>query len=284
MKNGLVPSESPSQDEKRASQQERMAIFDVYIKMTAEYTDELREKGRNVKELDCPTVLSELKEGLPIRVGPQANPGIILRGDTFVELGHPQAGSSGFLLWTKDLSLIRDGRVTLIGPDIQESSEGSLPFGQIVMVAGEELEEKDHEMLIQGQYIADQIEGYMVKSSSRNIWSRVSKDGAAKGFCFETLGRALMAIFKSEILKVQAMEIIFVTSSKDDVRRIDDLAAQVQKISKEIVKETWKVRGYDIECDLDCSSCNDKPVCDNIREVLAERKRKDEEPRAESTV
>ena len=117
----------------------------------------------------------------------------------------------------------------------------------------------------------------MIKSTPGRMWSRVSNDAVEKGFSFETLGKALMAISKTEVPKVQAMEIIFVTSSKHDVQRLDDIAQQVRKISKDIVREIWLAKGYDIlECtqSWDCGTCTDKSVCDEIREVIKVRKKK----------
>jgi CO dehydrogenase/acetyl-CoA synthase beta subunit len=188
------------------------------------------------------------------------------------------------MLRTDNPSLVRDGRITLIGPDVDESSGKSLPFGQVVMMGGVELSDKEHEALQHLTFIGDQIEGYMVRSLSRNLWSRVSNDAAQKGFCFETLGKALMAIYKSNNLKIQAMETIFVTSSKEDVGLLDHIAAQVQKIDKEIVKQNWKIRGYDIDCAFDCSSCTDKPVCDDIREVLRAKKKSDKDGAGSQTL
>ena len=260
-----------------AKSKQIMAIFDAYVTKLAEYVGEMRGKGRQVREIDCPAAVSKLVEGLPVRIGPQASSGIVLRGDTFVELGNPDAGSCAFLLWTDKPSLIRDGKITLIGPDVQESPGASLPFGQVLMVGGVGLSEEEHETLEQNQYVADRIEGYMIRSVSQLMWSRVSKDAAGKGFCFETLGRALMTIFKSEVPKVQAVEIVFVTSSKEDLQPLDDIGAQVRKIAKDIERETWKAKGFDIvECTLgwDCNSCPDKPVCDDIRELITVRKKK----------
>ncbi|MBM4462533.1 MAG: carbon monoxide dehydrogenase [Chloroflexi bacterium] len=254
-----------------------MSIFDAYVTKMAEYLEEMKTGGRRIKEASHRTEVSQLLEGLPIRVGPEASPGIILRGDTFIELGNPEAGSAAFVLWTDNPSLIRDGRITLIGPDIQESPGASLPFGQVLLVAGEGLGEAEHQVLEQSQYVADQIEGYMIRSSSQHMWSRVSKDAAAKGFSFETLGRALMAIFKTGVPKVQAVEVVFVTSSKEDVQRLDSIAVQIRKIAKDIVAKVWKAKGFDImECTFgwDCSSCPDQPVCDDIREIITVRKQK----------
>ena len=256
-----------------------MALFDAYIKKLADYQQELHVKGKQVKQIVCPTAIGELQEGLPVRVGPKANSGIILRGDTFVELGNPDKGSSNFILWTDNTSLIRDGTITLIGPDIPESAGGSLPFGQVLMVGGADLGKAEHAQLKANQYIADQIEGYMIKSIPQHMWSRVSLDAAGKGFNFEILGKALMAIYRSTVPKIEAMEVMFVTSSKEDLQLLDNIGEQTREISSNITKETWKAKGYDldeIECTLgwDCRSCEYKPVCDDIRTVVKVRKKK----------
>lgn len=252
-----------------------MALFDTYIKKLADYQQDLRAKGRQVREIYCPTEVSELTEGLPVRVGSQDSGGIILRGDTFIELGNPDAGSCAFLMWTDKPPLIQDGRITLIGPDIPESPGSSLPFGQVLMVGGAGLGEGEHTLLEGNQFIADQIEGYMIKSVSQLMWSRVSRDAAGKGFNFETLGRALMAIFKSEVSKIEAMEVIFVTSSKEDLQLLDKIGEQVREISHNITKEVWLAKGYDIECTQlwDCESCPDSSVCDDIKEMVNVRKK-----------
>jgi CO dehydrogenase/acetyl-CoA synthase beta subunit len=247
--------------------------FDDQIGGVAAYLAALRSGGRRVREFALPVSAEALRQDLPVRLGPGANPRIILRSETFLELGNPAAGSCALVLWTANPSLIADGRLTLVGPDIPEAAGASLPFGQILLVGGEYLSDAEHQTVAQTQYVADQIEGYMVKSSSRNIWSRVSHDAAAKGFRFKTLGRALMAIYKSSLPKVKAMEIIFVTSSREDVLGLAGTAQEVREIGAEIVKEHWKAKGYDLDCDLDCRSCHDKDVCDDIRKVAAARRR-----------
>jgi len=254
-----------------------MAPFDVYITGLAQYISDMREKGRQVREISCPIDVNGLLSGLPVRVGRKSYEGIILRSDTFVELGSPDQGSCAFLLWTDKPSLVRDGKITLIGPDIQESPGSSLPFGQVLLLGGTDLGKEDHELMGNSQFVSDQIEGYMIRSVPQRMWSRVSKKAAEKGFSFETLGRALAAILKSEIHNVQAVEMLFVTSSKEDVDQLEYIDKQVQKIAREIVRETWKAKGIEIfECNLgwDCSSCPDKPVCDDIRELIIIRKKK----------
>ncbi len=251
-----------------------MTLFDAYIRKVSEYVEEMRAQGRSVKVLSTPALL----EGLPVKIGPGANPGVILREDTYAELGNPEAGSCAFALFTDKPGLIPDGRITLIGPDIKEAAGQSLPFGQVLMMGGAGLDDKNLEELQQPGFIGDQIEGYMVRSSSQSVWSRVSKDAAAKGFDFTSLGRALMALYRSGNGNIQAMEAVFVTSGRDDIKRLDDIAAQVRKINKELVRQAWKLRGYDIDCASDCSSCGDKAVCDEIKEVLKEQQARSPQP------
>jgi CO dehydrogenase/acetyl-CoA synthase beta subunit len=254
-----------------------MSIYDAYIPKLADYVTDLRAKSRQIREFRCPSDVGQLLEGLPVRVGPGASQGIILRGDTFAEIGNPEAGSAAFLLWTDNPALVNDGKITLIGPDIPESPDASLPFGQVLIVAGSGLTEKDHQTLEHAQFVADRIEGYMIRSVAQLIWSRVHKEVASRGFCFETLGRALVSIFKTDVPKVQAMEILFVTSGKDDLEPLGTMGAQVNKIFKSMLREDWKARGFDVyECasGYDCKSCPDQPVCDDIKEVIKVRKKK----------
>jgi len=86
-----------------------------------------------------------------------------------------------------------------------------------------------------------------------------------------------MAIFKSEVPKVEAVDTLFVTSSREDVERLDEVAAQVCHIGKNIVRENWLAKSIDIlECTFgwDCRSCEYKPVCDDVRKLITVRKRK----------
>ena len=253
-----------------------MSIFDAYLTEVAQYVQEMKEKGRPFREMNCPTTVNALKEGLPVSIGDQSKGGVILRRDTFIELGNPEVGSSAFLLWTDNSSLVTDGRITLIGSDIPESPGASLPLGQVLIVGGKEIGDKEHDALERSQYISDQIEGYMLRSTLGQTWGRVSKDAAARGFSFETLGRGLMALLKAEVPGIEAMEIVFVTSNKEDLQPLSRIAKQVQEIGRKISKEVWKAKGYDIvECGngVSCGSCSSKKVCDDIREVINVQKK-----------
>jgi CO dehydrogenase/acetyl-CoA synthase beta subunit len=248
-----------------------MAIFDAYIELTSGYVEELRAAGRQVREL---SLAGDPPPPLPLKIGPGAGSGLVLKSDTFLELGSPTAGSCAFVLSSERTSLIRDGRVRLIGPDVRESPAGVLPFGQVIM-AGVALSGEDYQLLVQSQYTGDWIEGYMVKSMPGRIWSRVSNEAAEKGFGFEFLGTALMQLVKDQVPKVTAAEVIFVTSDKADVQRLGAIGTEVSSIAREIRKKIWEKRGIDIsDCAFggDCGSCGDRSVCTEVRKIASLRR------------
>ena len=124
-----------------------MSVFNPYISQITKYIEQLREKGLPVKQINRPVSPGQLVAGLPIKIGPKSSGGVILRSDTFVELGNPDVGSIAFFLWTDNISLLKDCRITLIGPDIPESEGASLPFGQVLIIGGTGLDASDHSKL-----------------------------------------------------------------------------------------------------------------------------------------
>lgn len=253
-----------------------MSVYDDYIERVRGYL-----KERQVREFICPASVDDLMVGLPVRVGPGANPGIILRSDMYVELGSPAEGSTGFIVWTENPNLIRDGRTLLVGPDITEIDGGSRPFAQVIMLAGKKLGTELQERIEEYQHISDNLEGYMVRSSSRNIWGRISKEAVASGFTMETLARALMITMKTGIPEIESMEIVFITSTKEDIQELDAIAEEVAAARKAVIKEYWKEKGYDLECELDCNSCTSKETCEDIKEIILARNRQERSGKSE---
>lgn len=249
-----------------------MAIFDTYIEQTDGYAEEMHEKGRLVRELSS----ADIPAALSLKIGPGASPGIVMKSDTFLELGSPAMGSCSFALYSDNVSLIHDGRIRLIGPDVQESPPAALSFGQVIVAGGETLADEEYQTLIQSQYIGDQIEGYMVKCTPGHIWTRVSREAAEKGFNFKFLGMALITLVKARIPGVTAAEILFVTSDKADVQRLGAIGTGVSAVARDIKARQWHNRGINIaDCAFGghCGSCEDKSACDEIRNITLTRKR-----------
>lgn len=251
-------------------------IFDPYIQKTFQFIEESARAEAQISVSDLPGVENASDERLAAFVRHDDSPNIILREDTFLELGSTAAGSCAFVLPTDKPAMIHDGRITLIGQDIPESSGLSLPFAQVLLVAGERIHEDDIESIREVQFIDGKIDGFMARSLFENMWCRVGRAAARKGFCFEILGRIILNHARQSHEKIQAVEVVFLTSGKDDLRFFNRINDQVRKINKEFRKEQWRIKGYNIECGLDCGSCADKSACDDIRAVLEEQRRQKE--------
>jgi len=250
-----------------------LAEFDEQILAIRGFVRKREEEGRPLSTIQCAGSADDLVRGLPVRFGPDNPPPVILKEDTFAELGNPVHGSASMVLWTRQAELIRDGLITRIGPDIPEAEGQSLPFGQVILLGGSRLEEKDLARLERASNLSSLLEGYMIRHVPRKLWSRVSQEAADKGFCFETLGRALMAHYKRTFPLLEAMELLFVTSSKADVGELEGIGLQAKGKSLSIRKLTRTEEGT-YECDdLTCDDCPEKPICDTIRDVLVIRKK-----------
>ena len=168
-------------------------------------------------------------------------------------------------LVTENLDLVNDGVITLIGPDIPEVC-GSLPFAQILLIASNELQDEDYRKINSFQYELE-LKGYMIKAvpSSLNIWSRVSKESANNGLSLEILGKVIIDSYKSKF-NIPSIEIVFVTSSKEDVEELRDLHHKVIRIISAMNKMIE-------EMSFDCSSCEYVDVCGDTRKLGALREK-----------
>jgi CO dehydrogenase/acetyl-CoA synthase beta subunit len=211
---------------------------------------------------------------LPWPVGGSRN--IVLKEDIGLELGNPAMESVSCLLWTEKLSLIEDGRVTLVGPDFFESAGESLPFGKVVLVGAEGFDEdnvydrhKDMDFL---RYDLD-LQGFMMRAVSQYMreWCRISREALSNGFSANILGSSLIGLLQRKPY-VKSVEVIFITSTTSDVTRIKDVATPAEKILSAMNKMAS-------EMDFECGSCDFQEVCDEaeglkgMRDRLMERKK-----------
>lgn len=245
--------------------------FDSNILEIHNYIHALSLKGVKIRKYNSSTTKKMLKEKLDYFVNYAQSPSIILRDDTHVDLGDSQSGSCSIVIKTKTLPIINDGRITLVGPDIVESTRKSLPFGQIMIVGGEKIDELDYEYIYDIQYIDGWIRGYMVRSMYKNMWCRVNKDAAQKGLCFEIIGKTLIDLAKTNINEIESVEVIFITTDQSDMQLLYNIDLSIEKFLKENRKNQLKNDGYEIDCGFDCQTCVDKETCDRIREAWKDK-------------
>jgi CO dehydrogenase/acetyl-CoA synthase beta subunit len=184
---------------------------------------------------------------------------IVLKEDMGLELGSPEKESLSCLLWTENLTLITDSRITLVGPDFSESIGQSLPFGKVVLVGVTGFDEDNayerHKELDFLRYDID-LTGFMMRAVSQYMkeWCRVNHEAVANGFSAKVLGSSLIRLLRKKPYVVSA-EVIFFTSSTEAVRRLREITAPTEKIVSAMDKMA-------AEMDFECESCDYQEVCE----------------------
>jgi len=199
--------------------------------------------------------------------------GIILKEDTLLELGHPSVGSLNASLTTNESSLIDNGHITVIGPEISEMQGRQLPFAQIAVGSCQEQVNDLPFLMDRALHTSAQTDEYMVRTQPGAIWARLSKSAATSGFSFEQLGKRLIQSLLHKIDSLEHLELFFVTGHKSDIGELTEIIAPAKtRLNK--LKTFARTDDGEYECstDLDCDDCSEQEVCDTIRDVIKIRK------------
>lgn len=143
------------------------------------------------------------KVPIPVPFGPAFQGERIRKENMYVELGG-QIKPGFEYLTTKELDEVEDGKIEVIGPEIDDVEEGSkIPVGIWAEVAGREMQ-PDFEPILE-RYIHDFINcahGVFHMGQRDITWIRISKEAKKKGFKFRHLGSILHAKFHGEFGKI----------------------------------------------------------------------------------
>ena len=200
------------------------------------------------------------------------NRNLVLEQDMAVELGNPQTESTSFMLWENDSGTIRDNHISLIGPDLGEAADVRLPFGKIVLVGGKDFTPDNaydrYREMEAIRYDID-LKGYMMRAASQyqREWSRVSKAAMNDGFSLVTLGSTLIDRFKEKSF-VSAVEVIFITSSREDILAVKEVSEQSMRIISAMNKMAE-------EMSFDCDACEYNDVCSDVAALRSMRNNMD---------
>ena len=177
-----------------------------YDKMVA-YALELR--GIKIKIVDIP---------VPITIGPAFEGEVIRRADAYVEFGGGKA--TGFeLVKMVGPDEIEDGRITIVGPEIDDVEEGAiLPIGIYVKIYGRKMQ-PDFEGVLERRvhYFVNYGEGLWHVAQRDLCWLRISKDAKEKGFKFKDFGEILIAKYKSEFPSIVDRVEVTIYTDEDKV-------------------------------------------------------------------
>jgi len=132
------------------------------------------------------------KVPIPVAYGPAFEGEVVRRADLAVEFGG-KGGMCFEWLRMKDLDDVEDGKVEVVGPDIDTFEEGSkVPLAIVVDVAGRKMQ-KDFEPVLERQihHMTNGAEGVSHQGQRDITWIRIHKNAINKGFTLRHIGDIL---------------------------------------------------------------------------------------------
>ncbi|MEM4251316.1 MAG: CO dehydrogenase/CO-methylating acetyl-CoA synthase complex subunit beta, partial [Candidatus Bathyarchaeia archaeon] len=191
---------------------------------------------------------------IPVDVGVIYEGERVRKNEMQVEFGGTEIPDKFELVRAKAMDEVEDGKVTVIGPDIKDLSQGSSsPLGILIEVAGDQLEE-ELEGVVERRihYYCNYVEGLMHLNQRYDIWLRLSRKSYEKGFnSFHILGKVLARLFKSELPIIKKIQITFIT----DPERVREFKNKAMKIYDERDAKARGLKDEEVDSFYGCTLC-----------------------------
>lgn len=158
-------------------------VSEVPLDHIVEKSLEVRGCKIKIAKVPIPVVYGAAFEGERIR-----------KEQTHVEFGGNRTPAFEYVT-TKDLDEVQDGKIEVIGPDVDDVEPGSaLPLAIWVEVAGRKMQ-SDFESILERQihHLINGAEGIWHMGQRDIVWIRISKNAKDKGFTVKHLGEVLHA-------------------------------------------------------------------------------------------
>ena len=186
--------------------------------------DKMIEKALEVR--GCKINITKVP--IPVPYGPAFEGERIRKTDMHVEFGGNKTTAFEFVT-SVGLDKINDGEIEIIGPDIDTVEPGSaMPLGIWVEVAGRKMQ-PDFEPILERQvhHLVNGAEGIWHMGQRDIVWTRVSKDGFAKGLRLKHYGEIIHAKFLSEYPAIVDKVKVTLITDKDEVEKRVAVALKV---------------------------------------------------------
>jgi acetyl-CoA decarbonylase/synthase, CODH/ACS complex subunit beta len=196
----------------------------------------------NVTAIPIPMGCSPAFEGKSIR-----------KEEMYVEFGGGRSPAFE-LLRMREPSEIEDGKVTVIGPEIDSMKEGSAnPLGLIIEVAGKMMK-KDYEPVLERRIhnFVNYGEGSWHVAQRDLIWVRISKEAVAKGVRIEHIGKLLASKFRMDF--PQLLDAVAVTLITDSAKVLE-AKKEAERVYDERDARIKGMRDSDVNIYYSCTLC-----------------------------
>jgi len=196
----------------------------------------------NVTAIPIPMGCSPAFEGKSIR-----------KEEMYVEFGGGRSPAFE-LLRMRQPGEIEDGKVTVIGPEIDAMKEGSAnPLGILIEVAGKTMK-KDYEPVLERRIhnFVNYGEGSWHVAQRDLIWVRISKEAVAKGVKIEHIGKLLASKFRMDFPNLlDAVSVTLIT----DPEKVLAAKKEAEKVYDERDARIKGMRDADVNTYYSCTLC-----------------------------
>ncbi len=178
----------------------------------------------------------------------------IRKNDVYIELGGPDIGEKFELVKVWQSDQVKDGTVSIIGPDIADMEPSkNYPIGIMIEISGPELE-TDFEGVIERRIheYANYIEGFMHLNQRYDVWARLSKKAFNRGFTSLTYtGKVLERLLKNEFPIIERLQVTFYT----DAEKISPAYAEAKSAYEARDARARGLTDDDVEVFYGCALC-----------------------------
>lgn len=190
---------------------------------------------------------------LPVGYGPSFEGEVLRKPDTYFEAGGSR--STAFeLLVSRDENEIEDGKILLIGKDLDEIPEGSvMPLAMIVEVYGKDMQ-SDLESVMERRFHSgiNFAEGIWHTGQRNSDWVRISKKAVGKGFRLAHLGKMLMHTTRKEFGSVVTRVQVTIITDLEEIECRLPAAKEIYEARDERMKG---LRDDLVDCFYTCTMC-----------------------------
>jgi len=158
------------------------------------------------------------------------------------------------LLRGRPMDEVEDGKIELIGPDIdQVEVGGAMPLGVIVEVAGRNFKE-DFETVLERRIheFASWANGVFHMGQRAIVWVRISKEAFQKGFRLRHYGEIIIAKLKEEFSGIiDKIQVTIIT----DPEKIKEPLEEAKEIYRQRDERIMEMRDEDVDTFYSCTLC-----------------------------
>jgi acetyl-CoA synthase len=193
------------------------------------------------------------KVPIPVSYGPAFEGEVVRRADLAVEFGG-KGGMCFEWLRMKDPDEVEDGKVEVIGPDMETFEEGSKqPLGIVVDVAGRKMQ-KDFEPVLERQihHMINGAEGASHQGQRDITWMRMHKNAISKGFKLRNFGDILHTCMLNDFGAI--VDKVQITLYSDPAK-VEELIAQAREVYKERNQRTAGLTDEAVDIFYSCTLC-----------------------------